>query len=649
MASRTSEAAYWDTPHSQYHSQSQHYYSSTPSMVSQQQQPRQAPTFNSGPESSSPYSAPPSSNTYYSPFYQGQMNGGMNGQSHNSNAGPNYTTMSSNNGYSSHPSSHGNAHPFGGSHHGINLPSSHGMGHYPLSNHSGYHLSNSGIYQRSHVSNSNGGGDFAGPMSHAGSDLPHPQSSQQHHHQAAYHGSSQHSGSPTIDGSEYGHGMKQKRRQVKNACVNCQKACKRCDEGRPCTRCIKYGLTDTCQDSARKERKRGIKRGPYKRRATTGSQGPPSSSGSQYPASSPFMVMEGIQSAPFLGHHNNGSHGSLVSPHVRSHRDQQQQQHQGHGSSNGGNNMSDASQGMDSGMLNSPAYPSSATSTMPRTAIPLNSYEGVYNRDHFSSMQPPRFTSRHDYDRNSNSPAQSLYSSTTRPNALPPVSAPASSTSFSSSPASGYSSRSLFSPPSLLTTNANFLSAGSHHRLHSDSSVNTMGTGSTAPSLSPRTPMTLSANSSSANVGEMGLNGSAPQSLSAHSSASSPPGGRSNGQGYIHHPGPTTTANLPPTATGAFLNPSMAASNNAQPFPLHIPHSARWRSNNVSINGDRDGLIHNRDIKEEQLAPIKLHNSNDSDLSSGTLSIRYQLPSPRMAESPRGESRSGLPKMDVVA
>src|SRR5690606_25490389 len=29
---------------------------------------------------------------------------------------------------------------------------------------------------------------------------------------------------------------------------------------------IKYGLTDTCVDSTRKVRKKGIKRGPYKRR-----------------------------------------------------------------------------------------------------------------------------------------------------------------------------------------------------------------------------------------------------------------------------------------------------------------------------------------------------------------------------------------------
>ncbi|EPQ29129.1 uncharacterized protein PFL1_03417 [Pseudozyma flocculosa PF-1] len=73
----------------------------------------------------------------------------------------------------------------------------------------------------------------------------------------------------------HGVGVRPKRKQVKNACVNCQKACKKCDEGRPCGRCVKYGLTDTCQDSSRKERRRGVKRGPYKRRATTGSQPAP--------------------------------------------------------------------------------------------------------------------------------------------------------------------------------------------------------------------------------------------------------------------------------------------------------------------------------------------------------------------------------------
>ncbi|KAI9299485.1 hypothetical protein BJ944DRAFT_245188 [Cunninghamella echinulata] len=59
---------------------------------------------------------------------------------------------------------------------------------------------------------------------------------------------------------------KTKRKQVKNACINCQKACKKCDEGRACQRCIKLGIADTCVDSPRKERLKGVKRGPYKKR-----------------------------------------------------------------------------------------------------------------------------------------------------------------------------------------------------------------------------------------------------------------------------------------------------------------------------------------------------------------------------------------------
>ncbi|KAG0165620.1 hypothetical protein DFQ28_006046 [Apophysomyces sp. BC1034] len=68
-----------------------------------------------------------------------------------------------------------------------------------------------------------------------------------------------------------------KRKQVKNACTNCQKACKKCDDARPCPRCVKYGIADSCVNSVRKERKRGIKRGPYKRRSKQeGEKGTPS-------------------------------------------------------------------------------------------------------------------------------------------------------------------------------------------------------------------------------------------------------------------------------------------------------------------------------------------------------------------------------------
>ena len=58
---------------------------------------------------------------------------------------------------------------------------------------------------------------------------------------------------------------KPKRTQVKNACTNCQRACKKCDEQRPCGRCVRYGLND-CTDSERKKRITGAKRGPYRKR-----------------------------------------------------------------------------------------------------------------------------------------------------------------------------------------------------------------------------------------------------------------------------------------------------------------------------------------------------------------------------------------------
>ncbi|PWN19452.1 hypothetical protein BCV69DRAFT_40059 [Microstroma glucosiphilum] len=125
-----------------------------------------------------------------------------------------------------------------------------------------YHTSQDDMYHPHHGSM---GQSHHGAMSHLDNGNGHAPAAQ---------GPTGGSGSDT-SASALPHGMRPKRRQVKNACINCQKACKKCDEGRPCTRCIKYGLVDTCQDSMRKERKRGIKRGPYKRRATTGSSAQP--------------------------------------------------------------------------------------------------------------------------------------------------------------------------------------------------------------------------------------------------------------------------------------------------------------------------------------------------------------------------------------
>lgn len=76
--------------------------------------------------------------------------------------------------------------------------------------------------------------------------------------------------------------------QVKNACVNCQRACKKCDDSRPCQRCVKSNIQETCKDSTRKPRQRGIKRGPYKKRKLKSPPKSPSSSPPPEPAMGTF-------------------------------------------------------------------------------------------------------------------------------------------------------------------------------------------------------------------------------------------------------------------------------------------------------------------------------------------------------------------------
>ena len=36
--------------------------------------------------------------------------------------------------------------------------------------------------------------------------------------------------------------------------VNCQKACKKCDDERPCGRCVRLNIESKCVDKARKDR-----------------------------------------------------------------------------------------------------------------------------------------------------------------------------------------------------------------------------------------------------------------------------------------------------------------------------------------------------------------------------------------------------------
>jgi len=93
-----------------------------------------------------------------------------------------------------------------------------------------------------------------------------------------------------------------KRRQVKNACTNCQKACKKCDDARPCLRCVKYGIAEECVDSHRKERKKGIKRGPYKKRdGKSFSMEPQYEGPSQQPIPMTAAIPGASSPMPFVG------------------------------------------------------------------------------------------------------------------------------------------------------------------------------------------------------------------------------------------------------------------------------------------------------------------------------------------------------------
>ncbi|KAL9931473.1 hypothetical protein V8E36_009638 [Tilletia maclaganii] len=65
-----------------------------------------------------------------------------------------------------------------------------------------------------------------------------------------------------------------KRAQVRRACLPCKKACKKCDEVRPCTRCVRLGYgSELCVDVQRKARAKGVKRGKYKPRRKGGKNG----------------------------------------------------------------------------------------------------------------------------------------------------------------------------------------------------------------------------------------------------------------------------------------------------------------------------------------------------------------------------------------
>lgn len=83
-----------------------------------------------------------------------------------------------------------------------------------------------------------------------------------------------------------------KRDQVKTACSNCKKACKKCDIERPCQRCKNYGITETCRDSERKTRQKGVVRGPYSKfRSQTRESSPSSPHDNNNSSLSPTVII----------------------------------------------------------------------------------------------------------------------------------------------------------------------------------------------------------------------------------------------------------------------------------------------------------------------------------------------------------------------
>lgn len=49
---------------------------------------------------------------------------------------------------------------------------------------------------------------------------------------------------------------KRKKPQAKVACTNCRRQHAGCTDGRPCERCVRMGLSATCEDTPKKKRAR---------------------------------------------------------------------------------------------------------------------------------------------------------------------------------------------------------------------------------------------------------------------------------------------------------------------------------------------------------------------------------------------------------
>lgn len=456
--------------------------------------------------------------------------------------------------------------------------------------HHHHHHASHGAYQQtgeSMYSHHNGGGaSLSGHHGQDGMSGPSPSPT---------------SASAQLMGSPNGlpHGMRPKRRQVKNACINCQKACKKCDEGRPCTRCIKYGLTDTCIDSMRKERKRGIKRGPYKRRATTGSsnvgQGSSSapSHSNSYDGQSHQVKSEGSFASPQTGSYDVTGYGmpSSSAGGSSSYRSLAGPSSSNYGFSNGSNGTSTTSYG---------AAPSPSLYGA-RSNNSTNAWNASPAAGGFSQQQPqqpnsfnaPNGLSMYSQEIRSSSapiaaqgsPVSATFSQSGRPamitspasySAHPLPSPSAISTMLGSGGRSG-TGNSLFSPPALPPTAGSYLNASSssssHSRLHSDSGLAySSSSGSTANFSSPRTPLSAGGNDLNSQV-----------SLSGDGGAGAGPYLKSPSS-YVHHPPPTTASVMSGFAPGATQHQQAPSSLSIpRPFPLQMPQLPRSRG-----GGSRD-------------------------------------------------------------
>ncbi|KAL9933879.1 hypothetical protein V8E36_006961 [Tilletia maclaganii] len=343
--------------------------------------------------------------------------------------------------------------------------------------------------------------------------------------------------------------VKSKRIQVKNACINCQRACKKCDTGRPCTRCIKYGLTDTCADSSRKERKRGIKRGPYKRRTNTSGSATSTSSLPTPPMSShPFSAPSsgGLTSSVGVGIGLTGpassSTPSLHSPYNSS-----------------------------SGMLATPSSAAAASASAAAAAAAAANGNGYYSLHHRAATTPMETTSA--------SAASSSYSSYSRYLA-PPVGGLRWS---DYSPSFGVSSQQQQQQQQSLTANgATSASSGSASSVHTTSS----GGGSSTPGLSQglSTPSSAGTNGSGSFPGNPAANtppiysaGYGPMSSSQHHQQQQQhhhhqwhinPNSTASPAGLGHYPGSSvlTTSNSGNGALGG-----ASANGGVVPFTLKMP------------------------------------------------------------------------------